>query len=231
MPYLVRSGPKYSYIGATHEYLRADPQLSKSNPLRSLWVEHIGNGGSKADKYPRDRRLLESEILAGRDSSRNHFYLAQTYEGLELVDLALKHYDISFTKSHWDEERYVSALRSGRLYLKLDQPKKALSEFLRSHECCPDRPEALYETIKVLKTMKFFSMAHRILKAPSFAPKNRVLFREPWIESWGLDIEAGVVAWRVGHKSEAREIFERVLRTSNLPRDTEALVRKNLTYC
>lgn len=231
MPYLVRTGPEYFYVGSTHEYLTAKQKLNKSKPLASFWLTHMGNGGSKADKFERDRKLLEGDILRGESNSRNHFYLAQTYEHLELTDLSLEHYSISANLSSWDEEKYISHLRSGRIHSKAGRTELALESFGLAYECCPDRSEALYEIVKVLESRGLYSLAHRILKAPDFAPKDRALFLESWIVNWGLDIEAGVVAWRVGHKTEAKEIFEKVLNRKDLPDATIALVKKNLEFC
>ena len=231
MPYLVRRGPSYFYVGSTHEYLDSKNGLQKSKPVESLSITHLGNGGSKADKFERDRKLLEEDILRGEATPRNHFYLAQTYEHLNLPDLALKHYAIAQSSSSWDEEKYMSNLRSGRLHKQAGRNDLALDSFGTAIECCPDRVEALYEIVKIYQSKGLYSLAYKVLKSPPFPAKQRVLFVELWIRGWGLEIEAGVVAWRVGYKAEARDIFEGLLKREDLPESAIALVRKNLEYC
>jgi glycosyltransferase involved in cell wall biosynthesis len=231
MPYLVRQGPSYSYVGSTHEYLDAKTGLQKSKPIESLVITHVGNGGSKSDKFERDRQLLEEDILRGEATARNHFYLAQTYEHLNLADLALKHYSIAESSSTWDEEKYMSNLRSGRLHKHAGRIDLALDSFGMAYECCPDRVEALYEMVKIYESKGMFSLAYTILKSQPFPTRQRVLFVELWIKGWGLEVEAGVVAWRVGLKDEAREIFERLLEKVDLPESAITLVKKNLEYC
>jgi len=231
MPYLVRNGPAYFYVGSTHEYLDTKAGLKRSKQVESLSITHLGDGGSKSDKFERDRKLLEEDILRGEATPRNHFYLAQTYEHLNLHDLALKHYAIAESSSVWDEEKYMSNLRSGRLHKQAGRTDLALDCFGRANECCPDRVEALYEITKIYEAKGLFALAYKILKSPTFPAKQRVLFVELWIKQWGLEIEAGVVAWRVGYKAEAKTIFENLLARGDLPESAISLVRKNLEYC
>jgi glycosyltransferase involved in cell wall biosynthesis len=48
-------------IGPTHEYYDF-PAGSTSGKLDSLWIDDIGDGGCKADKFERDIRLLKGGI-------------------------------------------------------------------------------------------------------------------------------------------------------------------------
>jgi tetratricopeptide (TPR) repeat protein len=230
MPYLVRRGPSYRYQGATHEFLTAGQDFTRV-PFQAAWIDHVGNGGSKSDKFERDKKLLEADILAGQDSSRNHFYLAQTHECLNDMDQAIAHYAVAFQKSGWDEERYMSALRSGRLLKSRGNIDAAQEQFFLANEQCPDRSEALFEIIKILETKKLFNLAHVLLKAPRYGSKDRVMFIETWIDKWGLKVESGVVAWNVGHRDEARQIFNEVLEIPDLPPSAVELVNKNLSFC
>jgi glycosyltransferase involved in cell wall biosynthesis len=231
MPYLVKAGPKYQYVGATHEYLSADKTITRSLPLKTVRIIHLADGGSKSDKFARDKRLLEEEILRGDDNSRNRFYLGQTYENLGFSELAIEQYKVCVSKSAWDEEKYVALLRAGRLTRSKHQGTEALTLFLQAHETCPDRSEALYEIVKELKVLGAYKLAHRILKSPGYATKHRIMFIENWIVDIGLPIESGVVAWHVGHVSEAKEIFLSLLNRPNLKPETKELLIKNLTYC
>ncbi len=230
MPYLVRQGLNYRYEGATHEFLTASRELVKE-PIDSAKITHVGNGGSKADKFERDVNLLEGEIANGKTTSRNYFYLAQSYESLGLAEKALQNYATATANSFWDEEKYIAKLRSGRLLKKEGKADAALLEFLAANENCPDRNEAAFEIVKIFEDKKLYSTAHSFLNGRNFEAKSRILFVEPWISDWGLSVEAGVVAWHVGHKREAKDIFNAVLSIPNLPADTIALVNKNLTFC
>jgi len=230
MPYLVRRGAKYFYEGATHEFLTAERDLVKQ-PLKSANIIHVGNGGSKADKFERDVRLLEQDIAEGKTTSRNYFYLAQSYESLGEMAKALANYATSVSLSRWDEERYLANLRSGRILKKEGKADAALLAFFAANEACPDRNEAMFEIVKIFEDKKMFAAAHSLINGRNFEKKERILFVESWIDNWGLTLEAGVVAWHVGHKREAKELFDAVLTVPNLPPATIELVNKNLAFC
>jgi tetratricopeptide (TPR) repeat protein len=230
MPYLVRRGAKFFYEGATHEYLAADRELVKE-PLYSASIFHVGNGGSKADKFERDVRLLEADIAEGKATARNYFYLAQSYESLGNAAKALEHYSTAIKTTLWDEERYMAQLRSGRILKKGGQVDAALLAFFAANEACPDRNEAMFEIVKIFEDKKMYAAAHSLINGRNFEKKPRMLFIESWIDSWGLTLEAGVVAWHVGHKREAKDLFNAVLEVSNLPSETIDLVNKNLAFC
>jgi hypothetical protein len=107
----------------------------------------------------------------------------------------------------------------------------ALIEFLAANENCPDRDEAMFEIVKIFENKKMYAAAHSMLNGRNFEKKSRILFVEPWVTEWGLTVEAGVVAWHVGHKREAKDLFEAVLKLPNLPQETVDLVKKNLSFC
>lgn len=80
---LVRVGLDWEYIGSTHEYLwrRGDLGWVRAS-LRELPVTHHADGGSRGDKFERDRKLLEAEVAESPHNSRARFYLANTYRDL-----------------------------------------------------------------------------------------------------------------------------------------------------
>lgn len=231
MPYLIRSGPKYRFVGSTHEHLTADTALKKSQPLKSLQLNHIGDGGSKGDKFERDRYLLEQDLLNGGDNSRTRFYLGQTLESLGLQQEAVEQYTHCKNLSTWDEEKYIASLRIGRILQKSEDSNSALVEFFTAYEICPDRSEALYEIVKILQQMNGYKFAHRALNNAHYASKTRILFIETWTRDFSLPIEEAVIAWNVGHVQEAKEKFTAVLNKPGITPDLEALVLKNLEFC
>ena len=230
MPYLVRRGANFRYEGATHEYLTADRPLAQT-ALTSLRIQHVGNGGSKADKYVRDKQLLEQDIREGKNLARNHFYLAQTLQDLGQLETAKMHYLWVAENSQWDEERYIAYLRRGRILKDEGRPFDALDSFYSALDQCPDRLEALFEIVKQLQVQKHFVLAHRLVSSAEQSTVNRILFLEKWIGEWGLKVEAGVIAWNLGDKGRAKQIFNEVLQLPNLSQSTIDLVQRNLSFC
>jgi len=231
MPYMVRSGTAYRFVGSTHEYITSDSPISKSAPLESIRVRHLGDGGFKSDKLERDRELLERELREAGDSPRTRFYLGQTFEMLGSSELAIEHYSASATLATWDEEKYVATLRVGRLLKARGDSQNALSKFFAANEICPDRSESIYEIVKILQEMGGYKFAHRALNNAAYRSKQRILFLEPWITDFALPIEEAVVAWHVGHVSEAREKFTEILTKPGITPDLESLIKRNLEFC
>ena len=65
-------------MGPTHEYYDL-PKGSRNDKLDSIWIDDIGDGGSKGDKFERDIRLLKQGIEEEPNNGRYYFYLANSY--------------------------------------------------------------------------------------------------------------------------------------------------------
>jgi glycosyltransferase involved in cell wall biosynthesis len=111
----VKAGlPDTRYVGVTHEYL-SHPSHAKvvTLPETIAFIDDRGDGGSRADKYTRDRRLLEG----AEQTPRTLFYLAQTYREMGLNELAVSTYQKRIDAGGWIEEIVYSRYCLIRLYL------------------------------------------------------------------------------------------------------------------
>ena len=77
-------------VGVTHEYY--DTKGGVNEELNTLYIQDIGDGGCKEDKYERDIRLLEQGIKDEPKNNRYHFYLAQSYRDTNNLDKAIEYY-------------------------------------------------------------------------------------------------------------------------------------------
>ena len=71
-------------VGPTHEYY----DLPKGTPqarLESLFINDIGDGGCKDNKFSRDIRLLKEGLESEPNNGRYHFYLANSYYNTNLT--------------------------------------------------------------------------------------------------------------------------------------------------
>ncbi len=82
-----------------------------------------GDGGSKADKFERDERLLLQGINDPETTPDLHirylFYLAQTYFHLSQFENSIKWYKKRVEAGGWVEEVFYSLLRIGFCYEQL----------------------------------------------------------------------------------------------------------------
>ena len=231
MPYLVKKGPKYHYVGSTHEYLDADRNLSRAT-FDGFAIHHHADGGSRSDKFERDERLLKTDLINDPNNSRTHFYLGQTLRDLGRLEEALLHYQKSKELSGWVEERYISALESAKILSTIGNTPAALDHYFDAIEINPSRSEAYYYAGKLLNSIKYHRLASLVLSvAMDWKPSNDILFLERWIENWGLSLEYGVALWWSGNREKAKEIFEELLKVADIPHNVLDTVQRNLALC
>ena len=80
------------YVGFTHEYLDTGTVKKVVLDVNLVHMLDLQDGGSKADKYTRDRLLLENDVVENPMNCRSWFYLAQTYKDLGEYKLAVETY-------------------------------------------------------------------------------------------------------------------------------------------
>ena len=75
---ILRCSEPWICKGATHEAWTCPGHRNTRNFDSPILRDH-GDGGCKADKYPRDIRLLKQDLEEMPNDARTHFYLGQTY--------------------------------------------------------------------------------------------------------------------------------------------------------
>lgn len=231
MPYLVRMTQEYSYVGSTHEYLTPTPASSRIN-YDAISVMHHGDGGSKKDKYERDKRLLQSDLQSDPNNARTHFYLAQTLKDMGDNYGAIIHYSSAAELSNWHEERFMSRLRMSKIYQELGDNSNSILELLRAIEVSPHRSEPYFYLGKNLNALKLYQSAILYLKRGlELNPHSDILFVEKWIDDYGMLLEYGVALWWLNQKDDAKSIFKSLLEKDYLPGYIRDTVKRNLELC
>ena len=126
---LLKASLPWKSVGVTHEYWDIDRSKVGANyntrvaRLETLVVNDPGDGGSKADKFERDERLLLQGINDPETTPDLHirylFYLAQTYFHLSQFEDSIKWYKKRVEAGGWVEEVFYSLLRIGFCYEQL----------------------------------------------------------------------------------------------------------------
>ncbi len=215
---LVRGDIAWRYVGATHEYLHADQAHSQEN-LDALVIEHFADGGSRADKFERDARLLRTDIERDPDNARAVFYLAQTLrdrgERAEAVEL----YERRAAMGGWEEEIYYALLQVGVLKAESGDWPGGMDALVRAWEARPTRMEAAYELISRLRLREQYRAAHAFAAAALDQPRpaDDLLFVQPWVYRWGLLFEYSITAYWTGDLAACARACERLLAMADLP--------------
>jgi len=129
-------------IGVTHEYWGADGAY-KQYKISTLYIDDRHDGGCKADKFPRDIRLLKQGLKDEPHNERYMFYLAQSYQNTQLWDKAIKWYNKRIERGGWDEEIWLSKYMIGQCYDGKGDWDKALPAYLEAFQSRPARAEPL----------------------------------------------------------------------------------------
>jgi len=172
------------------------------------------------------------ELQREPNNSRNHFYLGQTLNDLGELDSALAHYMNAFKWSQWREERFQSALRSGRIAEGLKRQSDAILFYHQAIQVSPERSEAYYYLGALLNQLELYSSSRILLeRAITLSPSEDILFVERWIENWGLKMEYGVSLWWNQEREIAAEIFKSISMDLKAPPGMRKLAQENLSKC
>ncbi len=144
IPRLLRSTVPAKYKGRTHEFMSVEG-YSKGTINRSrLWIDDFEDGGSKADKFERDERLLLLDIADDPSSSRSWYYLGNTYKALKKYNQAISAYDKRIALNGWEEERWHAAYSIGLCLIETEAGLDAVSIAMgRAYAMRPWRAEPL----------------------------------------------------------------------------------------
>jgi glycosyltransferase involved in cell wall biosynthesis len=223
---LVRGDIQWRYEGVTHEYLTA-PGSGREANLDALVIDHFGDGGSRADKFERDERLLSAELERNPDNPRTVFYLAQTCRDLamihrdaDLAERAVRLYERRARMGGWEEEIYYSLLQTGVLKADFGDWPTAMDAFVRAWESRPQRMEACYELASRLRVAGKYHAAHALARA-GLGKKmpNDLLFVHPWIYRWGLLFEHSITAYWTNDPLASLDACDQLLALPDLPED------------
>ncbi len=142
---LMKLSEDWSCEGVTHEYWAGG--RGDASVLTEAWVDDVGDGGAKADKFERDERLLLAGLAENPHCERYMFYLAQTYNCLNRPEEAVQWYDKRIQAGGWVEELWYSHYMLTCCYLKLQRPLDAELWAQKGLELQGDRPEALMQLV------------------------------------------------------------------------------------
>ena len=80
---VVKNRSGFSYKGVTHEYVELPPNAKQGIFSKDhVFINDIGDGGAKSDKFSRDVKLLKEGLKEHPDNERYTFYLANSLKDL-----------------------------------------------------------------------------------------------------------------------------------------------------
>ena len=168
---IIKNNGLYKYVGVTHEYIDTPKNNTMLNLDKSyIFIQDIGDGGAKNDKFERDIKLLLDGIMDEPKNTRYYFYLGNSYHDSGKYEQAIPMYLKRIEFGGWQEEVWYSYYRIGLCYKYLNKFADALFYWLEGYDYYPNRLEGIYEILKYYRIHskhhlcnKFYSLAKEIL--------------------------------------------------------------------
>jgi glycosyltransferase involved in cell wall biosynthesis len=162
--------------GVTHEYW--DGGETDILYPDKIFIQDIGDGGCKDDKFERDIRLLEQGLIDEPNNPRYFFYLAQTYKDIN-SDKSIEYYLKRIQAGGWYEEIWYSMYQ----LMKIFEAKKDYPEMekwgVRAYEFSNSRMENIYALCKHFRDRRQHFKAWHYLQLGIDKPRpNDLLFVE-----------------------------------------------------
>ena len=201
---ILRNNGKYKYVGVTHEYI-STPSDNRLHSIKKdeLFINDLGDGGCKSDKYERDIRLLSGAIEKEPNSDRYHFYLANSYHDAGQFEKAIPIYEKRIEIGGWVQEVWYSYYRIGLCYKKLGNIEKAINAWMEGYNHYPVRVENIYEIVNHYRYAGKQKIADVFYQAGKKAiqqhpNRNDHLFLHNDIYTFKLDFEYTIIAAYLG---------------------------------
>jgi tetratricopeptide (TPR) repeat protein len=209
---IVRNNGLYSYEGVTHEYINSPDNNRNINIEKcQMFINDIGDGGAKGDKFERDIALLTKGIESDPNNVRYHFYLANTYFDSEKNEEAIDFYKKRIQMGGWQQEVWYSYYKIGHVYKRMGKMSEAIFTWLEGYNYFPDRIENLYEIVNYYRiegksnlALVFYNLAKKILNKN--LKWSEYLFLQNDVYTYKLEYEYTIFAAYIGTKNINKQI-------------------------
>ena len=197
---LIKNKIGMSYWGVTHEYLNAPNGSTRFTITRNqLFINDVGDGGSKQDKFLRDIRLLEKGLDENPNNDRYTFYLANSYKNSGQMENAIKTYKKRINLSGWHDEIWYSYYSMGQCYKELGKMEEAIAAWINGYEFLPTRIENLYEIVYYYRRAGKNTLAYTYYNLAKYERNRKTefdnLFLEKDIYDYKLDYELSIIGY------------------------------------
>ncbi len=145
----IKLGYQWKCVGVTHEYWDGDKTGTLTK--EQIYIDDIGDGGAKHDKFERDIRLLTQGLIDEPNNVRYVFYLAQSLKDIGKIKESIKMYKKRISMGGWYEEVWYSHYMIGKCWLILNDENKFECWMNRAYKYRKERAEPIYELTKYFR--------------------------------------------------------------------------------
>jgi tetratricopeptide (TPR) repeat protein len=229
IPRLLRSDHEWFFVGRTHEYLSCKQPYSRER-LPQLVINDHADGGSRANKFERDKIFLQQSIDEDPTDQRSWFYLALTLRDLGETDAAISAFQQRISLGGWEEEVFYSLYQIG-LLLRANDPNAAIVQLLSAWNFRPSRAEPLLELARLHRQRGQYALCELYASKGLALPRSTdSAFVHPEAHDWALKFELAIAWFHLGRIEEALALNDELL-DGKVPQEMEPWVRHNRAWC
>ena len=211
----LRIGFPWKCTGATHEYWDGD--TAHEIKKEYIFIDDIGDGGAKADKFERDIRLLTESLKDEPTNTRTHFYLAQSYHCINNNEKALEYYKKRIELGGWFEEVWYSKYMIVKTLFELGRPFEAEEYGNSAIKQIPHRTEVSYTLAKYFREKgDNYKAYHYYLKGKDYKKPDSGLFVETDVYNYLFHYERTILDYYVNSTDKTGSLV-RLVEYLNIP--------------
>lgn len=157
---LIKLESEFEYVGPVHEYIKV-PEGGRIGKLKEFFIfqNRLEDDDKTRKRWHTDKILLEKEYSKDPSNPRTQYYLAQTYDCLQMRKEAKDMYSIRYhTVSGFQEERFNAALKAGDL---TDDVFEKISWYLRSFDVMR-RVEPMVRMSRIFRKKEEYELAYAV---------------------------------------------------------------------
>lgn len=229
---IVKNKLGMSYWGVTHEYVQT-PDGTVYNKLdkSDVFINDIGDGGCKSDKFIRDIRLLKKGLEDEPNNDRYTFYLANSYRDAQQYENAIETYKKRIEIGGWFDEVWHSYYSIGKCYKYMDDMANAIYWWMEGYNFYSHRIENLYEIIHHYRCVGKNNLAYGFyIMAEHERDKNNnndYLFLQKDVYDYKIDYELSIIGYYCNYKNY--DLEKTCLKVINYPHVDESIARNVLS--
>lgn len=220
---LISNSDHWRWKGVLHEELISSQDTVTGKQLEQIKNHYTLQGHRNhnlRNKYLADIEVLKKALESDPDNARYLFYLAQTYRGINRLDLAIEAYEKRIALHSKDaQETFCSlyCLALSQKYLRLD-PSVYIENFRRAHDFCPTRIEPLYHLAEYELTRKNYDTSYCFVQQAQAIPLElKTILIEVWMRDWGFSLLLGEIFYGLKKWTESHRAYQKALKARNLP--------------
>lgn len=195
----IKAGIDAKWRGVVHEYLDTNGVCPSYLSGVHVYQDRVAdNDGKTANRWIKDRILLQNEVDSNPLNTRAVYYLAQTCECLGDLNAAYKHFSVRSLQSNgFFEEVYHSLYRCGIISEQLNLDfMESIQWYTRAYTKWK-RAEPLIAISKIFARVKQFDLAHLYAKLATTLnlPESALLFVDRECYDYERWHQLGIVSW------------------------------------